>query len=519
MRIATKLSAGAALHIVVLAALLAYHVRTIRNAVSTGQELSEISLRIHVTSTQQRVRLSRLGESAAKYAVTRDPGYLERFQELRASYGGALEQLRSLPLTGSEQRELDSLVAQWAELDTLADHFIEAMHVPARAAPHDSLARLQLLIAALRLQTQHMSEASQSVMVARLERSALAARKAERLSWLGTGGALLLSVVVSALIVRSIVGPLRRLAHGTREVARGRFDYRLDSSGADELAQVAGDFDTMTARLGELDRMKRDFTSRISHDLKTPIASMRETTDILLDELPGPLTDTQRRLLLLNQQSGVHLSSMVAKLLDLSRLESGVGQELRWLEPAQLVRHAASQSAAACADKAIGITVETSEPRILARCDADGMLQLLHNLIENAIKFSPPGGKIRIELRTLCEREEHIPPESWALLADRHPSSEVLLITVADNGPGVGDEHKARLFERFYQTEAGRAVPNRGVGLGLTICREIVSAHGGAIWAADNPAGGTIFHILIPGAITEAAGEQLSITAAASEAG
>src|SRR5690606_3384142 len=193
---------------------------------------------------------------------------------------------------------------------------------PSGAAP-DLLAQIAQRLDTLHTLTRGLGDASQEAMLARLERSASAARAAERLSWVAAAAALLLSVLVSALIIRSISESLATLKRGTHEVAEGNFRYRLDTSRSDEFAQVARHFNTMTERLAELDGMKRDFVSKVSHDLKTPLASMQETVNILLDEVPGGLTEKQRKLLLLNQQAGQRLSARVAKLLALSRMEAG----------------------------------------------------------------------------------------------------------------------------------------------------------------------------------------------------
>ena len=133
-------------------------------------------------------------------------------------------------------------------------------------------------------------------------------------------------------------------------------------------------------------------------------------------------------------------------------------------------------------------------------CDTDRMLQVLDNLLENAIKFSPPNGDVQVAMHSLDRRPPEIAPARWGLVHARRPGASIMWITVADRGPGVPDEEKERVFERFYQTTSGRAVRRRGVGLGLTICREIVAAHKGAIWLSDNPGGGSVFNVLLPGA-------------------
>src|SRR6185295_14786427 len=133
-------------------------------------------------------------------------------------------------------------------------------------------------------------------------------------------------------LVRSILRPLDALARGTREVAAGRFHARIDASTGDEFARVARDFNSMTERLGELDRLKKDFVAKVSHDLKTPLSSMQETNRALLDHMAGPLSDKQRRLLELNAESGQRLSAMLGKLLDLSRAEAGLRPTLQTID-------------------------------------------------------------------------------------------------------------------------------------------------------------------------------------------
>ena len=205
--------------------------------------------------------------------------------------------------------------------------------------------------------------------------------------------------MLSALLVRSILEPLARLADGTREVSAGRFGHRLDAAGRDELAQVARDFNSMTERLDELDRMKRDFVSKISHDLKTPLSSMQETNSVMLDELPGPLTPKQRHLLELQQESAARLAGMLSKLLDLSRIEAGLEPDFQMLDVAQLVRRSVDRvSRGAAPSPACRSRSPSRRRRSLVRGDDEGLAQVLDNLLENALKFSPRDGQVRVEV-------------------------------------------------------------------------------------------------------------------------
>jgi two-component system sensor histidine kinase GlrK len=501
MKVVTKLRAAFALYITLLGVLLIYHVSTIRRAVATGHELTELSARVRATSSEQVTRVAQLGENAAKYSVTHDTGYLDKFDQLSNAYAAELQHLQSLSLSGREHHEIGILSGEWSSLGDPTRRLASFARVNSYSALQDSLSVLQSALDALQLQTQRVGEASQAVMEVQLARSASAATLAERISWIAAIGILFLSVVISALLARSISEPLQRLTEGTHKVAEGQFDYRLDSTRDDEFAQVARAFNTMTRRLGALDSMKRDFVTGVSHDLKTPLTSMQETISVLLDEVPGKLTDKQRMLLVLNQQSGDRLAGMLAKLLNLSRLEAGLEPDLQVTDGAQLLRRAVGQVESARDERGLRIDLILPDHRLLVECDYDRILQVLDNLLENAIKFSPPGGEVTVEMRSLVARPPQIPPARWGLVHAARKQASVMWITVADQGPGVPDPEKERVFDRFYQTTSGRAVRERGVGLGLAICREIVGAHGGAIWLADNPAGiGSVMNVLIPGA-------------------
>jgi signal transduction histidine kinase len=501
MKVTTKLRAAFALYITLLGVLLIYHVGTIRGVVATGHELSELSERVRATSTEQYIRVAQLGENAAKYSVTHDRGYLDKFDQLATAYAAEFQTLEEMPLSDRERREIDLVANEWHALGSPTRRLASFTQLGSVRATQDSLAALQSELDALQVQTQHVGEASQSEMEERLAQSSSAATLAERISWIAALGILFLSLVLSALIARSISEPLQRLTQGTRNVAEGQFDYRLDSTRDDEFAEVARAFNSMTERLAALDRMKRDFVTGVSHDLKTPLTSMQETISILLDEVPGPLTEKQRTLLVLNQQSGERLSAMLAKLLNLSRLEGGLEPEMQVTDGAQLLRRAVAQAASAAEEHALHVDVIEPDHKVLVECDQDRILQVLDNLLENAIKFSPVGGYVRVEMQVLTERPDEIPRGRWSAARSQRPDSSLMWITVTDTGPGVPDSEKERIFERFYQTPSGRAVRHRGVGLGLTICREIVGAHAGVMWVADNPAGsGTVFNVLLPGA-------------------
>lgn len=420
--LSTQLRLTFGLYLVLLAGVLFYHVRSTRAAAQSARELSLQSKRHEAVVYDQVRRLSVVHAQLERFIVR----------------GGAPASAR------------DTATSMVVSLDQ-ASRRMEEVALSIVGAMDGSLAA---------------SEAS--------------ARRAERLALAIALGAFAASVLLSLALIRAILRPLDRLAHGTRELATGRFAHRLPDGAPEEFAGVARDFNAMAHRLEELDRLKKDFVSTVSHDLKTPLSSMQETVEVMLEELPGPLSPRQRRLLELNRESARRLAQMLAKLLDLSRLEAESDPQRDLVDLAALARDAVDRFDIARPGRGPVFALIAPAAPLWVRANGGGIAQVLDNMIENAMKFSPAGGTIRVAVADL-------------------PANGTVLLSVADEGPGVPDAEKDRVFERFHQTSSGRAVPNRGVGLGLSICRHIVDAHGGMIWVADHEPRGAVFCVLLPG--------------------
>ena len=175
---------------------------------------------------------------------------------------------------------------------------------------------------------------------------------------------------------------LFRSTAGTRAVTAGEVTHQIALEGEDELSQLAADFNAMTSRLGELDQMKRDFVSHASHELKTPLASMQETLRLMLDGLPGPLNEQQRRLLELSLQSSQRLSGMLRNLLDLSRMESGVMEyAFEWHDLRELVRAACSELEGVLREKSLSIEMDLPAKSCVVQCDGGRIMQVITNLL------------------------------------------------------------------------------------------------------------------------------------------
>lgn len=477
--LATQLRLTFGLYLVLLAAVLASHVRASQDAAQRARDLSALGERQRVVAHDQVRRLAEMQRSLEKFAVTRDAAYFERAFSLTRDFARAQEVVRSSALTGQEKAAADRLLDSWTLVEQTLDRLADSLGTTTGGARQAALA-LSASLEETTLRAQELASSIEGASEASLAEARLAARRAERVALVIATIAFFSSALLSIALVRAILRPLERLAGGTRELAGGRFDHRLSESGPTEFAALSRDFNAMAARLAELDGLKRDFISTVSHDLKTPLSSMQETVEVMLEELPGPITPRQRKLLELNRESARRLAQMLAKLLDLSRLEAETTPRRDVIDLSATVRDVVDRLGVTRPGRGPSIALIAPAMPLWIRANEQGIAQVLENLLENAIKFSPSAGTVRIAVADL-------------------PANGTVLLSVADEGPGVPDAEKDRVFERFHQTSSGRSVGNRGVGLGLAICRHIVDAHGGMIWVADHEPRGAVFCVLLPG--------------------
>ena len=347
---------------------------------------------------------------------------------------------------------------------------------------------------------------SRAQMRHKAEVGAARARRARELAWGATIAAIGLAALLSLILARSIAAPMRRLKRGTRELARGNFAFRVEAKGSPEVSSLAEHFNFMSERLGELDRLKQDFVSNVSHDLKAPLASMLETTRLLLDEVPGGLNPKQRRLLDLNLECGARLKSMITNVLDLARLDAG-GVRYRFApcDLERVMRDAVKEVAALSEKKALDASLE-----VAPSCLGSPATRTCCGARSRTCCRTPSSSRPRAagwacastRLRTRDEVARRLGPGRAA--ADGLPESAVVC-EVWDSGPGIPEAHKEKVFERFHRVDELRR-GDQSTGIGLAITRSIVEGHGGAVWVEDETGGGSRFVLLLESPTVEGAG-------------
>jgi two-component system sensor histidine kinase GlrK len=483
MRVSTRIILGLAILMLMVVFALAYQVSIIHEMQSINEDLSSTNF----NATTSVLRLGQyagfIKELTQKYFVS--PDYEPQLESYHRQFLDELLVLRNTVRTDEERDEVDRLSKTLDEYHHVWEQEKKNRPADVNSFPYELTQAIQKLQA----QTEVTSEAVQQAIPRQVQLAAKAGSEGERVSWIVAGFAFVMSGLVTLLIVRAINEPLRQLAKGTQLIARGHFWHRLPAQGGDEFAQVARDFNAMTQRLGQLDMMKKDFVSHVSHELKAPLASMRQVIHLLLQEVPGTLNNQQKNLLRLSYKSADRLSAMVGNLLDVSRLEAGTMEyEINKHDLVPILKGVAEEFEVQAVEKKIRLRVVSSHPEIHVECDRDRMMQVVGNLFENALKFSPPDSEIVVRIDHVNER-----PERLASVGRADSENGFVKVSVADSGPGVPDFHKTRVFEKFHQVKQGGKIAGQGVGLGLAICKTIMDAHGGAIWVEDNSQGGSVF--------------------------
>ncbi len=281
------------------------------------------------------------------------------------------------------------------------------------------------------------------------------------------------AVLLAAWISRGIARPLQAFSDAAAVVASGRLGARVPVNGAAEVRAVAEAFNHMSEQLETQQSAQQDFLANVSHDLKTPLTSIQGYAQAIIDgATPDPVAAAQ-----IIYDEAARLNRMVTELTDLTRLQAGrLSMRASPVDLGALTAAVAQRLMIVAQDKGIDLQVDTP-PMPSISGDGDRLAQVLMNLISNAIKFTPPGGTVRVRTET---RDGGV------------------AVVVEDSGIGIAAEELPRIFERFYQVDKARG-PKRGTGLGLAIVREIVAAHGGMVTADSAGANrGSVFTVWFP---------------------
>ena len=290
-------------------------------------------------------------------------------------------------------------------------------------------------------------------------------------------GSLILSVIFSRALTRRIADLLKAI----RTVRQGEYSHRVPLQGRDELTQLAGEFNALTGRLQTTEEVRRRFVSDASHELKTPLSSIRLLTDSILqsDSMDG---ETAREFLTDIGEEAERLTRITEKLLRLTRMDTAPPQRREPVDLRRVVEkvlHMLTPLARAVEE---GVRTHLASDAWVEATE-DDLYQVAFNLMENAVKYNLPGGTVDVTLEDGPLGQNGLPQ---------------VLLRVEDTGVGIPQEDLPRIFERFYRVDKARSRAAGGTGLGLSIVQDTVRQHGGTVTVRRRTPEGTCFEVLFP---------------------
>jgi two-component system sensor histidine kinase GlrK len=438
----------------------------IRDLSDTGQKIVIQGVTGARASQALFGQIASLERTARLHQVLKDPKLLEVYRTQDQRLSTTREQLHSLA-TGDARATLE-------ELGQLQESIgASVMTNPAAgittADPFPRFAQLYELVERVAQQ----SNAQVDTEVAALQERTLKAR--QQLLWLA---ALLLPLAIVAVFVLTVgVGrPLRQLDRAISELGEGTFTNPIEVSGPHDLERLGGQLEWLRQRLLDLAHERNRFLRHMSHELKTPLANIREGTELLMDGAVGELDSNQREVAAILRENGIKLQRMIENLLSFSAWQtSSVGLEATEFRLRPLVKQVLENQQLTLLSQRVRLDVRVEDLTLTA--DRGKIRLILENLVSNAVKYSPKGGTIHIQARA---------------------AGPQLVLDVADSGPGIPLEDRGHVFEAFYTGRAARSTAVKGTGIGLSVVLEFVAAHGGTVQIVDGQFPGAHFRITMP---------------------
>lgn len=304
-------------------------------------------------------------------------------------------------------------------------------------------------------------------------------RKQLQKLWLVVALAIVISALFAWLLARHLIGPIQALAEGTKAIGDGDYKRRVTVKGNDELASLSRDFNQLASTLEQNEQSRQQWIADISHELRTPLAVLRGEIEAVIDGVRKFDADNVQSL----HEEVLALGQLVEDLYQLALSDAGAldyrfeNENVKDLLEVSLDAFALRYSKAGLSFESRGL----GQLNVFVRADRKRFSQLMHNLLENSLRYTDSGGQVILEAKVISDL-----------------GSSQLLITLSDSSPCVSDDELPKIFERLYRVDQSRSREHGGSGLGLSLCQNIVAAHGGKIEAAKSELGGVEIKLCLP---------------------
>ena len=398
-----------------------------------------------------------------QFLILGDRSLLQDYERFRSDFKGTTSELSLLPLDELQLRELNRTIDKEQSL-------YELLH----ATPADRPKLIEGYIALSAL-ARGVLDISNDLIDRELGRMRQTAQHAQEILWWQMLATIPTVVIMALAVTLLIARPIRELDQAIRRLGTGDFGADIRVHGPADLQYLGERLDWMRRRLLDLEQQERLFLRHVSHELKTPLTSLREGSELLAEGTPGPLSDAQREVVAIVRKNSIALQSLIEDLLNYHSAQDSVARlNIAPVRLDRVVKQALEDHRLAA--QARGIRADSRLEPVTLQADAEKLRVVADNLVSNAVKYSPDGGIISLALR----REDDA------------------VLDVGDTGPGIPVDDCDRIFDWFYQREHGHQGRVRGSGLGLAIARVFVVAHGSNIEVVNDGAGGAHFRVRLP---------------------
>ena len=465
---------------IILILVIAMNVYTI---VRIGQ-FNEVTQSVSVTNNRMIHSIEKLKDAflsqiryEKKYIITQDEAFSNQFLRLKSDCDQYLVEVISIADAPQTRDFLNHAKESYQTYQLLFDEevkYLKAGHHYSQEWYKQEKDRAASVIIGELDKSKAYTEQNTYDKINKLYESGANVR---RMALVMTVAFLIISISISLFINRTITQPIAIMKKKTREIAKGNFEGGLHLSSPPEIGDLAEALNLMCNKLQQLDQMKSDFFSSVSHELRTPLTTIHLGIGLLNAGAEGAITENQRELLGTLQNESKRMIEIVNSVLDLSKMEAGMmTYTFEQKDLAPLIGRTIHEIGPLVKSKKINLQVKLVEKLPIINVDSERILQVLRNLIGNAVKFTPDGGQVTVSARSV---------------------NGGLEVSVADTGPGIPAEDLTTIFEKFRQVDS-KTSQIEGTGLGLAITKQIITRHGGKIWAKSVLGSGSTFVFVLP---------------------
>ncbi|HBH62636.1 MAG TPA: hypothetical protein DDX85_13050 [Nitrospiraceae bacterium] len=414
-----------------------------------------------------------------KYILIKDDGLYSQFELATNDFDRQLKELTSLAKDEKAQDLINRIRHHKERYQSLFNDKVMYLGSDQQLDEENYKKENEYAVNEIMESLKELEAYSQSNTYAKVKELSRVYARASKVAIVLGSVSLIFGIIISVLITVNITRPLSIIKKKTADIARGDFGHDLKLSSPPEIEVLAKSFNLMCSKLKEIDKMKSDFFSLMSHELRTPLTTIKEGTNLFTESLEElGATEKQKRLLTIINEECNRLIKLVNSLLDLSKMEAGMMvYNFHKTELSPLISKITGEIEPLAETRRIRIETEISEKLPVITMDTERILQVLRNLVGNAVKFTPDEGYVRISARSV---------------------DKGVKISVADSGTGISEEKVTAIFDKYYQDTLARSSKIKGTGLGLALVKQVVNSHGGKVWVERTSEQGSVFSFVLP---------------------